>query len=158
MQYLTGGLFKYISAGLLFVAIILGVGLHFERKHSAKLANRVTELTELREADRKSYEAAQREAKAKNLEAVRQIEERHEQISDRVRSDYRRDLERLRSQTKAPGSKAGGPGVSGVPETTGGADGADPLRLPPDQLLRAQELELQLMHLQRWVQEQVQSR
>jgi FtsZ-interacting cell division protein ZipA len=151
---LTGPLFKYLSGGLA-IALLIFIGLwKMEQRRGDKFERRVTELTELRKSDRASYEAAQREAKAKNEAEVRQIEERHEQISDRVRSDYRRDLERLRSQTKAPGSKTSGPGVSVVPETTGGADGADPLRLSPDQLLRAQELELQLKYLIEWVQRQ----
>ena len=154
---LTGPLFKYLAGGLA-IALLIFIGLwKMEQRRGDKFERRVTELTELRKSDRASYEAAQREAKAKNLAEVRQIEERQKEITDNAKDSYARDLaelRRLRSQTKAPGSKTSGPGVSVVPETTGGADGADPLRLPPEELLRAQELELQLMHLQRWIQEQ----
>lgn len=41
---LTGPLWKYASAGLLFVCIMLGIGLAMERRHSAKLQGQVVKL------------------------------------------------------------------------------------------------------------------
>jgi FtsZ-interacting cell division protein ZipA len=148
---LTGPIFKYLSGGLA-IALLIFIGLwKMEQRRAGKLADRVVELTELRKSDRASYEAAQREAELRNKATVQKIEERNEQISDRVRSDYQRDLQRLRDQSKANRGSPGGPGVSGVPKASGGVDGADQVRLPPEQLLRAQEIELQLKHLIDWV-------
>jgi hypothetical protein len=106
--------------------------------------------------DRRSYESAQREAALRNQAQVQKIEAQHEAVTQAVRSDYARDLERLRAQARANQGAAGGAKVSGVPKAPGGVDGADPLRLPPEVLLRGQELELQLKYLQEWVRRQAQ--
>ena len=106
-----------------------------------------------RRDDRAAYRAAQLEAELRNRATVKKIETRHEEISDRVRSDYQRDLQRLREQSKANRGAPGGPGVSQVPQATGGAD-ADGVQSPSCDLLCAQEIELRLMHLQIWVREQ----
>jgi FtsZ-interacting cell division protein ZipA len=140
---------KYVTGGLA-IALLIFIGLwKMEQNRAGKLANRVAELTELRKSDRARYEAAQAEAERRNKETVQKVEERNEAITDRVRSDYQRDLERLRLQANR--GSTSGPGVSGVPKATGGVDGPDQVRLPPDQLLRAQEIELQLKHLMGWI-------
>jgi FtsZ-interacting cell division protein ZipA len=147
---LSGPIFKYLSGGLA-IALLIFIGLwKMEQRRGDKLERRVVELVELRKADRKAYEAAQAEAERRNKETVQKIEERNEAITNRVRSDYQRDLERLRQQSKANRGKAGGPGVSSVPKATGGAD-ADGVQDAPCDNLCAQEIELRLMHLQNWV-------
>ena len=154
---LTGPLFKYLSGGLA-IALLIFIGLwKMEQRRGDKFERRVTELTELRKSDRASYEAAQREAKAKNEAEVARIEARQKEITDNAKDSYARDLaelRRLRSQTRAPGSAPGRPGVSVVPETTGGADGAARVCVPESDALRSAETELRLLHLQRWLREQ----
>lgn len=152
---LFSGLWKYTSAGLA-IALLIFIGLwKMEQNRAGRLSREVAELTQLRKSDRARYEAAQAEAERRNKETVKKIEERNEAITGRVRSDYQRDLDRLRSQANR--GKTSGPGVSSVPKATGGADGADQVRLPPEELLRAQEIELQLKHLRQWVLDQAEA-
>jgi hypothetical protein len=150
---LTGPLFKYLSGGLA-IALLIFIGLwKMEQNRAGRLSREVAQLVELRKSDRARYEAAQAEAERRNKETVRQIEERNEAITDRVRTDYQRDLERLRLQPKANRGSTSGPGVSGVPKATGGVDG-EGLPLSSDEYLRAQIISLRLLHLQNWVEEQ----
>ena len=103
-------------------------------------------------ADRQAYKAAQEQAKAKNEATIQRVEHEQEAITDRVRSDYARDLDRLRRQ--AAQRPAGGAKASPDGQAPGGAGETDPVRFPPERLLRAQEIELQLKHLIDWVSRQ----
>jgi hypothetical protein len=144
---------KYVTAGLA-IALLIFIGLwKMEQNRAGRLAERNSELVNLRKSDRARYEAAQAEAERRNKETVQKIEDRHEEISDRSRSQYLRDLERLRLQPKANRGSTSGPGVSGVPKATGGVDG-EGLPLSSDEYLRAQIISLRLLHLQNWVEEQ----
>jgi hypothetical protein len=150
---LTGPLFKYLSGGLA-IALLIFIGLwKMEQNRAGRLSREVAQLVELRKSDRARYEAAQAEAERRNKETVRQIEDRHEEISDNAKDSYARDLERLRLQPKTNRGSTSGPGVSGVPKATGGVDG-EGLPLSSDEYLRAQIISLRLLHLQNWVEEQ----
>lgn len=129
-------------------AILLLVILIQDRNHwKAKSASLTAQIA----ADRKAYESAQREAKARNIAQVQKIEAQHEAITDRVKSDYSRDLERLRQQANRGSTSR--PGVSGVPKAPGGVN-ADGVPDASCDHLCAQEIELRLMHLQNWIREQ----
>lgn len=149
-------LFKYATAGLVFVAMILGLALHMERRSHAKAKVRIAELVEMREADRKAYAAAQAEAAARNKAEVARITAKQEKVTHEIASDYQRQLAalRLRSQARANRGATGSTGVSGVPQAPGGAD-ENGVPDPSCDLLCAQEIELRLLYLQRWVSQQV---
>jgi hypothetical protein len=108
-------------------------------------------------ADRTAYRNAQATAAAQNKAHVANVEAQQQRISDNVETRYRADLARLRAQrgivqqanpapqrptsgtaSPAPGTATGGPDPKAVP-------------LPPAELLRAQETELQLNALIDWV-------
>lgn len=145
----------YLITGFAVAALILAWQL--EKRHAGKLSERVTQLTQLRAADRQSYEAAQAQAQAKNKADLERIKSQQERISDEVVFDYQRELAdlRLRAQGRANQGSAGKPGISGVPQTAPRAD-ADGLQLSPDERLQAQEIELRLLFLQNWIVEQSQ--
>lgn len=151
---ILGSLWKYLSGGLLFLTLILGIALHMERVHGRKLERRNTELVELRKADRASYEAAQAQAQANNQAQVHKIEAQHEAVTDRIRTDYRRDLDRLRAQSGVPQGSAGGAKAPGVPQAPGGAH-ADGVPPAPCDHLCASEIELRLLYLQNWIADQL---
>jgi hypothetical protein len=129
---------------------------HFELAHSRSQSARWQKQFQsehaARIADRKSYETAQVQAKAKNEATLQRVKHEQETITDRVKSDYARDLDRLRHQA-APGI-ARGAQASPDGKAAGGTD-ADGLRLSPDEHLQASEIELRLMYLQNWVDEQL---
>jgi hypothetical protein len=111
-----------------------------------------------RAADRLAYQLAQIDAAEKNREEVARKEAESQRISDNAKTAYERDLaelRRLRAQGRTAEGSAGKPGASEDGAAAGGADGSDQLPLPPEELLRAQEIELQLMHLQGWVRDQL---
>ncbi len=137
-----------------FAVAVLIIAWQVELRHARKLSERVVVLTQLRAADRQSYEAAQAQAKANNQAQVQKIEAQNEAITNRVRSDYQRDLDRLRGQARANRGAAGRAPISGVPQAAPGVD-ADGLPDAPCDHLCASEIELRLLYLQRWVAEQV---
>jgi hypothetical protein len=141
---------KYIAGGLLILTLALSVALHIERHSLAKAKERIVELNQLRAADRASYEAAQAKSQADNQAQVTKVKAQQEQISEKARSDYSRDLERLRVQARTNQGAAGSAGASGVPQTASGAD-AEKLCVPSGRLLQAQELELRNNALIDWV-------
>lgn len=115
----------------------------------AKAAQRQAQIVQLK----KDYESASREAELRNKAQVQKIEAQHEAITNNVRSDYARDLERLRQQANR--GSTSGPGVSGVPKAPGGADGEN-LPLPAERVLPlAQEVELKCNALVDWLNEQM---
>ena len=155
MSTLLAPFMRYICGGLA-IALLIFIGLwKMEQNRAGRLSREVAQLVELRKSDRARYEAAQAEAERKNKETVRQIEEKHEQISDRSRSEYLRDLDRLRSQANRGSTSR--PGVSQVPKATGGADPED-VSLSPEGFVLAQELELKCNALIDWVSEQMKVR
>jgi hypothetical protein len=154
---LIGPLFKYLSGGLA-IALLIFIGLwKMEQNRAGRLSREVAQLVELRKSDRARYEAAQAEAERRNKETVRQIEDRHEEISDNAKDSYARDLAELRRlRAQANRGSTSGPGVSGVPKAPGGVDADGVPDIACDDLC-AQEIELRLLHLQNWIREQVQA-
>lgn len=114
----------------------------YEAEHTGRLA------------DRASYTAAQAQAQADNQAKVAQVKAQQEAISEKARSDYSRDLERLRAQSRTAQGAAGSAGASGVPKAASGTD-ADGLPNAPCDNLCASEIELRLMYLQNWIAGQV---
>lgn len=151
---LLSPLLKYVAGGLLFVSLMLGLALHMERRSLAKANQRIVELTQLRAADKASYEAAQAQAEAKNQAHVATENKLREQISEESHRNFIADRDRLRAQSGAPQGSAGGSGVSGVPKAAPGTP-PEVVSLPPAELLRAQELELQLNELIDWINDQL---
>lgn len=143
--------FGYVSLGLAALCLVLFLAFKIEQRHARKLDRRVTELVELRQADRARYEGAQAQAKAINQATVQKIEAENEKITNRIGADYRRNLERLRSQ--AAKGAAGRADLPKASEAPGGTD-ADGMPNSGCDLLCAQEIELRLLHLQDWVREQ----
>jgi hypothetical protein len=107
-----------------------------------------------RMTDRAAYEQAQKQAEAKNLAHVETENRLREQISEESHRDFVADRDRLRSQSGSAKGSANGSGVPGVPKAAPGTP-PEVLPLPPAELLRAQELELQLNALIDWVNQQL---
>ncbi|MES2904564.1 MAG: hypothetical protein V4696_10300 [Pseudomonadota bacterium] len=146
--------------GLIALAVLLML-LRAEKRHSAKLEGRIVELIELRKADHANYTNAQSAAKAKNEAQVARIEVEQERITDAVSQDYAGDLARLRTELgrvrnqTAPAAQrsAGDRQASQGGNAPARADG-DGVPIPTSDDLPAAEIELRLMHLQNWVEEQ----
>lgn len=142
----------------LFVAALF-VALKMEQAHSAKLAAQLHECTTLRQSDRDSYAKAQADAATANRAQVAKVEQQQKEITHEVATDYARQLadlrNRLRPQTPpaAPGA-TNSPGLSAIRDPAAGANGSPPMPLPPAELLRAAENELQLDQLISWVERQ----
>jgi hypothetical protein len=165
MLLIARGVVRWLSerslAELACIALALALAVQTVRLHHAQgvLAKARSALKAEkagRAADRASYVKAQADAAAKNKAEVKAKEAQSQRISDNAKTAYERDLadlHRLRQRT-AQGSP-GKPGTSKDGAAAAGADGADQLPLPPQELLRAQEIELQLMHLQGWVSDQL---
>lgn len=117
---------------------------------NGKLKAQLERSESARRADRSAYESAQRIASAENKRLVAEENKLRAQISDSSRTSYLADRERLRLQARTAQGAPRVSGASGVPQAAGGADGEE-LRLSGPQLLRAQELELQLNALIDWV-------
>jgi hypothetical protein len=128
-----------------------------EKRHGAKLQTQLTKCSQGREADRTAYAKAQADAAAKNKVHVADVEAQQKRITDDVEARYRADLARLRAErgklqpaNPAPQRPAGKPGSSASGAAPSGPD-PEAVPLPPDELLRAQETELQLNALIDWV-------
>lgn len=112
-----------------------------------------------RATDRSRYEQAQRDAKTKNEEQVRQIEQRQEEVTHEVTRDLNSRLERLRgelrSQGSAAGRKPGGPATGADGKPRPGSDEAAGVCLAPEEQLRAAENEERHDQLITWVEKQL---
>ena len=108
--------------------------------------------------DRASYAQAQRDAAAANKAEVARIEQQSQRITDETQTAYQRDLaelRRLRGESAAAKGSAGSAGAAKDGATAGGSH-ADGLPVPPsDDVQAASEIELRLMHLQNWVEQQI---
>lgn len=141
---ISGVIFKYVSGGLLIACMILGLALKIERAHSHKLSNRVTEITQLREADRRNYAAAAKEAELKNREDVARKEAEYRRNNDEAVSNLNARIERLRRELSAQsGADQGSAGGSSPPQADDSqrAPGAAGVCLAPEVILRAAENE-----------------
>lgn len=139
--------------GVIILALVIGVLI--QRSHINSLGHKLDNERAGRIADRQSYTRAQDEAAAKNKADIARIQQKQKEVSDATENRYNRDLAELRRlRSQAPRRAPGKPGVSQVPDAPGTAP-QEELRLPADQLLRAQEIELQLNSLIDWVNEQL---
>jgi len=107
----------------------------FDAEHAGRLA------------DRAAYTKAQDDAAAANKAHVQAENKLREQINEASRSSFIADRDRLRAQS---GGAAGSAGVSEVPKPAPGTP-PEVVSLPPAELLRAQETELQLNALIDWI-------
>jgi len=159
---------EIVAIALALALIVDHVALLAAHRHNAKLqtqlGNTVKALSGERAgrlADRRTYAKAQSDAAAANKIQVAKVEQQYQRNSDDERQAYLADRARLhaggvRGQTPSAASGAAGPARPSAPSAAAsGADGADKLPLPPEELLRAQEIELQLMHLQSWAEKQI---
>ena len=112
-------------------------------------------------ADIARWKAASEAATKFNTATIKRVETVQAAITEGVTNDYETQLADLRARygrmhTASPSDKrpANGDRASPVPASPGPVDGPNELLLPSDQLLRAQEIELQLMALQDWNQKQ----
>ena len=135
-----------------------------ERKVEGQLAKAAKALKDeqaARAADRQAYTKAQTDAAAKNKAQVAATEQQYKKVSDDERQAYLDDLAKLRADrlrqqaSAAPGSaRPANPPQGSSP--TAGADGNGlPLSGADDVQEKAAEIELRLMHLQNWVEQQL---
>ena len=144
---------------LALIATVQTLRLHAEQRHSTKLSEQVAKCDAARRADRQSYVTAQQQAQAANKAQVQKIEQQYQRNSDNEREAYLSDLAKLRAgrvrpQASTPASPSGPTGAPAPSGPSGGIDGSGEVRLSSEEFLRAQEIELQLMHLENWVREQ----
>jgi hypothetical protein len=134
------------------VIVVQHLALVGEKRHSAKLAHQVVQISASREADRRAYAKAQADAAAANKAQVAKIEQQQQKVTDDVEARYRADLARLRMQSanRAPSGAASDAGPSAPSSPASGPNG-QAVPLPSAELLRAQETELQLNALIDWV-------
>ena len=107
--------------------------------------------------DRKAYEGAQAQAKAKNEAEVARIEKEQEAITDEVSRDLTSRLERLRSELRAKAAQgsAGRSEASPDGKAPSGIVEAPRVCLTSDQLLRAAENEERHDQLITWIEKQL---
>lgn len=103
--------------------------------------------------DNDTYRQAQKDADAANKAHVETENKLREQINEASRSSFIADRDRLRAQSGAPKGAPGSTAVPGVPKAAPGTP-PEVVSLPPAELLRAQELELQLNALITWIEGQ----
>jgi hypothetical protein len=137
-------------AELALIAVTLfAIVQHFELAHSRSQSARWQKQFQsehtARITERKSYETAQVQAKAKNEAEVHATEERYKRNNDEAVSSLNDRLARLRRELSAGGTAAaqGHPGQPQVSQVDGaaGAPGSPRLCLSPAELLRAAENE-----------------
>jgi hypothetical protein len=129
-------------------------------RHERKVEAQLGKCTAGRAADRQAYIKAQADAAAANKAQVAKVEQQQQKVTDDVEARYRADLARLRAErgklqpaNPAPQRPASGSGSS-APSPAPGGPGNQAVPLPPAELLRAQETELQLNALIDWVLQQ----
>lgn len=144
--------------GLLAVALLVITSVQTVQIHGFLWFDGLRDDLEECERDKNELKAAAVEAERLNKAQVQRIEADQEKVNAKISSDYSRDLARLRAEfvrRQAAKSNPGSPEAGALPEAPGGVDGEDELRVPADRLLRAAEIELQLMKLQDWVEQQL---
>jgi hypothetical protein len=158
VQVILAPLLKYLTGGLAFLALLLGLALHVERRHSAKLQTQIEHLTDLRAIDRANFERAAAKAEAANKAQVARIKADQQKITSEVSHDYQADLARLRAELavrlrrsspadpgRAQNSGTGDPGT-----TAGGPDAEARVCISTQDYVLGAEHELQLDRLIDW--------
>jgi len=144
---------KYIAGGLgIACLVILAWGMRVDHlrarwlhMYQAEHAGRI--------ADRAAYTQAQKDAAALNKAHVEAETKLREQVNEANGNSFIANRDRLRAQSGAPKGSAGSAGVPQVPHPAPGTP-PEVVSLPAAELLRAQELELQLNALIDWVNQQ----
>ena len=153
LKQLPWRLIGWCALGFTFAALLLA--LRMEQLQNGKLKAQLHECTVGRQADRTSYQAAQTQAAELNRAHVETENKLREQINEASRHSFVADRDRLRSQSGAAKGPASAAGVSEVPHAAPGTP-SEVVSLPPAELLRAQETELQLNALIDWINQQSQ--
>jgi hypothetical protein len=86
------------------IALICYQGSQIHKWHQHSL-----QLSELRAADRRAYEAAQVQAQAKNDATLTRVKSEQEAITNEVKSDLQSRLELIRRELRNPGAPQGSP-------------------------------------------------
>lgn len=175
LQLLTGPFWKYASIGLFALLTLQTARIEgflfidgFKdtiAEQEASIAQLEDQIEEEREAHRKTkdnYRAAQELAQAENIRHVAEIEATQQEVTNNVANSYRAriaDLQRRvfdNQQARATAQGSSDPaGVSRIPNSTDGADGA-PGYLTFDERLVCIEQGIQLDELINWVESQKQ--
>lgn len=135
-------LIGYCALGMALV--LMYAALRIEQAQNVKLKAQIEKCADARKADRATYEKAQADAKAKNLEDVRQREANQQRLNDETVSNLNARLERLRSELRQRASAPQGhPGQPGPPEAGSGSGAAEApgVCLTPEEHVRAAENE-----------------
>jgi hypothetical protein len=151
---------KLVGIGLLVLAIaVQTLRLSAAENRAERYKTALTAEKSARAADRRIYEQAQSQAKAKNAQQVQRIEAEQEKISAEQKSKYERDLARLRAgglrkDLAAPQGASRGTKAGPVPETACKPDGEN-LLVDRSVLMRAAEIELARNALIDWINAQL---
>lgn len=161
------GIQRYIGAGL--VVALIAVCAWAWRVDSLRASYKQQVATEKAAHDKTiaDFASAMNKARADNLATVRRVEAEQAAITEKVRTDYAQAIADVRARydairlrlTRNQGA-AGKAGVSQVPDTASGIDGAAgenglPAEWALEDRLLATEIALRLEALQAWVREQV---
>jgi hypothetical protein len=152
LKALPWRLIGWCALGLAFVGML--TALRLTQAQNGKLKAQLHECTIGRQSDRISYEQAQKTAEALNKAHVETENKLRSQINEASRHSFTADRDRLRAQSGAAQGSAGSAGLPSIPKAAPGTP-PEVLSLPPAELLRAQELELQLNALVDWVEQQM---
>jgi hypothetical protein len=121
--------------------------------------DKLADCREARAKDRQTYEDAQKAAAAKNRAEVHRITTEQQRKTDAAKSQYERDLARLRAggvrpEYTAPPGSPGKPGTGPNAEATCRAD-AENVCVPRSVIVQAAEIELGRNALIDWVEQQL---
>jgi hypothetical protein len=142
---------------LALVCLVQFVALKAEKRHSAKLQAQVEKCTKARATDKAAYEQAQKDASAKNIAHVEQIQRKQEAITNEVKSDLNSRLERIRRELHDHPALKGSAGGTDLPKSGPApcrAVSAAWLCVSPEERLRAAENEERHDQLINWVERQ----
>ena len=150
-------LWQLVSLGLAIILIIQHFQILDARHDRDAWRKQYNAEHQGRIADRKAYQQAQSDAKAKNLQTIAQVKSEQEKITNEVKSDLGAKLERLRRELRDNPAAKGSAGRTPIPETGPAPCRAyDPawLCLSPADRLHAAENEQRHDSLIDWIERQ----
>jgi hypothetical protein len=142
------------ALALVALCLIQFISIRADHREIAKLKSQISKCAQARKADQDAYRKAQSDAAVKNKAQVEHVKAEQEKINEDVATKYERDLARLRAGNVRNGPAPSGPTSHPGPPDAGKAPsgiGGQVVSLPGPELLRAQEIELQLNALIDWV-------
>lgn len=154
---------KLIGAGAIALAFLfLYASLKDARSDRDRYKAQAQSLRDLRETDRRNFEAAAKEAARLNREQVARIKADQDRVTQETSREYQADLARLRRDfaLRLSGAAKANPGSPGqgrtgtVPGAASGTDGEARLCYAPEDVLRAAENELRHEALIEWIEAQ----